>query len=55
VLYGENDPSCTPEVADFLAKQIPGAKLACIAGDDHMMARDMPAEVAAKIRDHLVG
>jgi pimeloyl-ACP methyl ester carboxylesterase len=55
VLYGEKDPLCTPEVADFLAKQIPGAKLACIAGGDHIMARTKPAEVAAKIRDHLIG
>jgi pimeloyl-ACP methyl ester carboxylesterase len=55
VLCGEKDPLCPPEVADFLVKQIPGAKLACIPGGDHMMARDKPAEVAAKIRDHLIG
>lgn len=55
VLYGDQDPLCTPEVAGFLAKQIPGAKLACIAGGDHMMARDRAAEVAKKIREHLLG
>jgi len=53
VLYGDKDPLCTPEVAKFLAEQIPGAKLACIAGGDHMAARDRPAEVATIIRDHL--
>ncbi len=55
VLHGDNDPLCTPAIATFLAEQIPGAKLACIAGGDHMMGRDRPDDVAAKIREHLAG
>lgn len=54
VLCGDKDPLCTPEVGAFLAGQIPGAKLVCIADGDHLMARDRPDEVAGHIRRHLV-
>jgi pimeloyl-ACP methyl ester carboxylesterase len=53
VVHGDRDPVCPARLARFLAERIPGASYACIAGGDHMVARDRPDDVARIIRDHL--
>lgn len=54
VLYGDRDPLCNLHIASFLADRIPGSKLACIPGGEHMMARDLPDTIAPMIRAHLM-
>jgi pimeloyl-ACP methyl ester carboxylesterase len=53
VLYGDQDPICTGRVAQFLAERIPGAALECVPGGDHMLAQNLPEDVAPLIRAHL--
>jgi poly(3-hydroxyoctanoate) depolymerase len=55
VLHGDADPICPARLARFLAGRIPGARLARVAGGEHMMGRDRPEEVAALVRGHLAG
>jgi poly(3-hydroxyoctanoate) depolymerase len=53
VLYGDHDPLCNQRIARSLADRIPGATLVYIPGGEHMMARDLPEEIAPRIRAHL--
>lgn len=53
VLYGDRDPLCNQRIASFLAGRIPRATLACIPDGGHMMARELPDQIAEPIRKHL--
>jgi poly(3-hydroxyoctanoate) depolymerase len=54
VLYGDQDPLCNQRIASDLAGRIPDAVLTCIPGGEHMMARDLPDQIAVPIRNHLM-
>ena len=53
LVWSDADPISPPAVARFLAEQIPGARIATVAGGTHAFASERPDEVAAIIRTHL--
>jgi pimeloyl-ACP methyl ester carboxylesterase len=53
LIWGDRDPISPLSVGQYLVGQLPKARLIVIAGGDHMLARDRPAEVAPHIVKHL--
>ena len=55
ILHSPHDQVCHVENARFLAREIPGARFAELAGTDHVPWGDCMAEVIAHIREFLTG
>ena len=55
VIAGEKDAGTPPAMSEEIAKHIPDARLAIIAGAAHLSAVEKPAEFAALVRDFLAG
>jgi len=53
LLWSDADPISPPSVAELLARRIPGARIATVAGGTHAFASERPEEVASIIRSHL--
>jgi pimeloyl-ACP methyl ester carboxylesterase len=53
LLWSDADPISPLAVADLLARRIPGARAAILAGGTHAFASERPDEVAGMIRAHL--
>jgi 3-oxoadipate enol-lactonase len=53
VIAGEKDAGTPPAMSEEIAKRIPDARLAIIAGAAHLSAVEKPAEFAALVRDFL--
>lgn len=53
VVVGEDDQLTPPKYAEFLARAIPGARLARIEGAGHYVSLEQPDEVNRVIRDFL--
>jgi pimeloyl-ACP methyl ester carboxylesterase len=54
VIWGDADPYCPFAIAEDLAARVPGARLTRVAGADHYVLEERPAEVAAALRNLLV-
>jgi pimeloyl-ACP methyl ester carboxylesterase len=51
VVIGERDVACFHEMAELLARRIPGARLITVPGAGHMVNLEAPAMVNALLRD----
>jgi len=53
VIAAREDPTVTPALADFVAAQIPNAKLEIVEGASHLAGIEKPSEVTALVRGFL--
>jgi len=55
VIVGRDDPTTPPAVAEFIAGQIPNARLEIIEDANHLVAIEKPREVTKLAREFLLG
>ena len=53
IVVGENDVLSPPAIAESMAREIPGARLAIIANAGHMAPMEQPGAVNDQIRSFL--
>jgi pimeloyl-ACP methyl ester carboxylesterase len=55
VIAGRDDPTTTPAQAEFIAGQIPNARLEVIEDANHLVAIEKPREITKLVREFLQG
>jgi 3-oxoadipate enol-lactonase len=53
VIAAREDPAATPALADFIAAQIPNARLEIIEGASHLVGIEKPFEITTLVREFL--